>query len=362
MNASGLLNALVYFRLRYSRIRKEYHDCQGVHILVNILKDTLLPSFAPSCCGRKREFSFEDLEPTLHESADLNSDDSIEEQKKQPLRSKNGINRAIQNLAATEEKSCCRNHEKNGNGSSTRTTTTSTASYPNGCEKKMHFEPTNLQRDSSMREDWRTLRAAGVQTSISKFNDSNRTMKSNENSINAQKPKSLRSIPDIDDDQQEDEAWVDLTAISMESLSKREILRTSMREDWRALKAAGVQTSNSTMKSNENSIDAQKPKSLRSIPDIDTESNAEQEEEEEAWVDLTAFHIDRMSKREILRTSMREEWRALKAAGVQTSNSTLKSNELTKTDEEPSKTETTKDCNAKKNLQRNEINNDIQHR
>ena len=110
-----------------------------------------------------------------------------------------------------------------------------------------------------------------------------------------------------------------------------------MREDWRALKAAGVQTSNSTLKSNENKADAQKQKSLRSIPDIDTQS----QEEEEAWVDLTAFQTESVSKKDILRTSMREDWRALKAAGVQTSNNALKRNDSVEMDAEPTKIENT---------------------
>ena len=247
MNASGLLNALVYFRLRYNRIRKEYPDCQRVHILVNILKDTLLPSFAPSCCGRKGEFTYEDLEPTLYNTEYLNGGDGIEEQKEPPLRLKDRADHAMQALKGTEDKSFCRS-EKNGTGSSTAATTNSTTSYLDESKKKMNVEPRNLQRNSSMREDWRALKAAGVQTS-------NSTLKSNENSIDAQKPKSLRSIPDIDDDKQQEEgeedAWVDLSELHTESMSKREILRTSMREDWRALKAAGVQTSNTTLKSNE---------------------------------------------------------------------------------------------------------------
>ena len=208
----------------------------------------------------------------------LNGGDGIEEQKEPPLRLKNRADHAIQALKATEEKCSCRS-EKNGNGSSTPATTNSTTSYLDESKKKMNVEPRNLQRNSFMREDWKALKAAGVQTSLSKFNDSNSTMKSNENNIDIYKTMSLRSIPDIDDDQQE-EAWVDLTALHVESLSKKDILRTSMREDWRALKAAGVQTSNSTLKSNENSIDAQKPKSLRSIPDIDDDKQQEEGEED----------------------------------------------------------------------------------
>jgi len=80
--SAGFLNGIVYFRMRYGKLRNEYPNLSRSSLVFGIVSDKLLPAAACCCCG-EHSFAFEigrkstnedgkDLEPSL--SDDDNND------------------------------------------------------------------------------------------------------------------------------------------------------------------------------------------------------------------------------------------------------------------------------------------------
>ena len=196
---SGLLNSIVYFRMRYGRLRKDHSRAPKKQIIFAIFRDTLFPCLCPNFEFQSRTTNDgKDLEPSLN-SEDAATPDLFDRIRLSFLRRRQSReNRKTKmnasNRSSTQSTGACGGSWKDLKNSGV---TTINKSAKNTSLQGADWKKLKASGVQTINADWKTLKASGVKTissttlntnpsfkvnaSISTMNDSNRGLTNTSN-------------------------------------------------------------------------------------------------------------------------------------------------------------------------------------